>query len=996
MNLKGKLNVTNTLKASTTIPKVVNTGGASEWSEIKHKPFETIGLGLTTTVNGELQEAVPVYAETEVIPASERGPGLYFTENDFTFTEDTALEVYFSAPNGFVLHPDEIDGVFTDNASYGFTVKMKDGTVYDGLWAAVDNGEGAYYKYGGWWWYVDDDNASTNDWYEMGIKEEGNDTYHIITRLTQYGALHQNIIFADYDSETGTWISRVDSICLYQVKDRAGYETIEEICADNHLTYSTLTIPEKENIIYHKLPQEYYEAISTAEDMDDWNPNHTIAVKDNGQIKIAGIEGTGDIFISNRFDSFGNPVVTVHADIPDKYISDYVGLPLINRAVALFTSKGNHRYFISKSKIEEKIAGLSEYNNCYILIKCATSNNYQDTSNKLWYAKLNWTNYADASTYTFEGIEGLCSYEYATYNDETGFWFTPRIEDMQLRQVYFYENTGVKQDINAWFIPKDNNTIKVNNQGQLYADVQGGAGSWNDLSNKPFSTVDTTSGLVIYDDTLMIDTLDTIATINYVDQQRDGITNSLSTVAYSGDYEDLINKPTIPAATSVTVTQTLSSGTEIGKIDVDGLTTTLYAPSGSSVTIDNKSIIKNQNDELQEAVPVYSSYESHTYNCFNNWGTLTTYNGEDTSDCAQYIYTTTHANTSKEWKFIINYDYDGNTYQMEGHVNSNTINSMWNQNINIDSNSGPLGSSFRALAVITQGSGSSQLWGCRLQLSGTFPSAINFIVFPEVPYDNTYTASTNVTEETVYKLPTKYTNVKFEGIYSGSYYPVLYEDSTNTIRGVRIGAGTNMSISKNGIWGDSDSQLLTINCNLKPSPIGGLLPTNQGSYGIGTTDVTIDSTHFKVQLNGWSNFYNSWGSGNYYLTFNYCTGNYGDQTYSITGGINCGATVDAVTLDGFEAIVDSVSYDSGTGKLEIYFKENYKHNGSVYIYKTGSAARDIQRVNSYWLPLDNSTIVRDTTNGNIKTVIPACPTTTDGTYTLQATVSNGVVTYSWI
>lgn len=537
------------------------------------------------------------------------------------------------------------------------------------------------------------------------------------------------------------------------------------------------------------------------------------------------------------------------------------------------------------------------------------------------------------------------------------------------------------------YIPIDNETIGTSS-GKLKANIPTNVSSFTNDAGYI-----TSSDLPQPDGTTIIDNNGVWSAVGGSGGSDVTVTQILSSGTAIADIDVDGTTTTLyaPTPTVVGITNTLSTGTAIGDLEIDGITTTLYAPAGSSVAIDNKSIVKNANDELEEAVPVYSSYEQHTYNCFNNWGTLTTYNGEDISDCAQYIYTTTHANTAKEWKFIINYDYNGSTYQMEGHVNQNTINSMWNTNINIDSNPGPVGSSFKALAVIVQGT----TYGCRLQITGTLPSAINFIVFPEVPYDSTYTASTNVTEETVYKLPTKYTNVKFDSIYSGSYYPVLFEDSTNTIRGVRIGPGSNMSISKSNIWGDSDSQLLSINCNLKPSPIGGLLPTNQGSYGIGTTDVTIDSTHFKLQLLGWSNFYNSWGSGNYYLTFNYCTGNYGDQTYSITGGINCGATVDAVTLDGFEAIVDSVSYDSGTNRLEIYFKEYYRHNGGVYIYKTGSAAREIQRVNSYWLPLDNSTIIRDTTNGNIKTAIPA-PPTTDGTYTLQATVSSGVVTYSWI
>lgn len=122
----------------------------------------------------------------------------------------------------------------------------------------------------------------------------------------------------------------------------------------------------------------------------------------------------------------------------------------------------------------------------------------------------------------------------------------------------------------------------------------------------------------------------------------DDLTNkpSLATVATTGDYDDLIDKPTIPTVnngtltiqkngssvgtftanqsgnstanitvptavsdltndsgfTSVSVTQTLSSGTKIGDITVDGTTTDLYAPSGGSggvsdVLVDNVSVV---------------------------------------------------------------------------------------------------------------------------------------------------------------------------------------------------------------------------------------------------------------------------------------------------------------------------------------------------------------------------------------------------------------------
>ena len=55
---------------------------------------------------------------------------------------------------------------------------------------------------------------------------------------------------------------------------------------------------------------------------------------------------------------------------------------------------------------------------------------------------------------------------------------------------------------------------------------------------------------------------------------------TFATVATSGSYNDLSNKPTIPAA--VSVTQKLTSGTEIGSVTIGSTTTKLYAPTATS------------------------------------------------------------------------------------------------------------------------------------------------------------------------------------------------------------------------------------------------------------------------------------------------------------------------------------------------------------------------------------------------------------------------------
>ena len=126
---------------------------------------------------------------------------------------------------------------------------------------------------------------------------------------------------------------------------------------------------------------------------------------------------------------------------------------------------------------------------------------------------------------------------------------------------------------------------------------EGGASSWNEISGKPFETI-SHSDFGVEDGELQINkssVLDGYATEQYVDTAIAGITTTVdwddiedkptfATVATSGDYNDLDNLPTIPQPTSITVTQTLSTGTAIADIEVDGVTTTLYAPTGGGST----------------------------------------------------------------------------------------------------------------------------------------------------------------------------------------------------------------------------------------------------------------------------------------------------------------------------------------------------------------------------------------------------------------------------
>ena len=154
----------------------------------------------------------------------------------------------------------------------------------------------------------------------------------------------------------------------------------------------------------------------------------------------------------------------------------------------------------------------------------------------------------------------------------------------------------------AEYIPIDNNTIQVDYEGRLYANVpssgvqsvwyndyQSGAGTQiGDLyvDGNPYGvyapTVPTDVSAFNNDSGYITDTALTpyitstdlsTALTPYAES------SSLATVATSGDYSDLLNAPTIPV---ISATSTLATGTQIGEIEIDGATTTFYAPASAS------------------------------------------------------------------------------------------------------------------------------------------------------------------------------------------------------------------------------------------------------------------------------------------------------------------------------------------------------------------------------------------------------------------------------
>ena len=442
---------------------------------------------------------------------------------------------------------------------------------------------------------------------------------------------------------------------------------------------------------------------------------------------------------------------------------------------------------------------------------------------------------------------------------------------------------------------------------------------------------------------------------------------------------------------------------------------------GGSVDIDNKSIIKNQDDELQEAVPIYNEVVSTDVGdeglLINNYR----YNG--TSDGDFYLDT-----NENQLTFISEASSSNDYYKVMMAGENGWIIANWRNTYSVTYNcviedassyfTNKIGQQFQCYYRYQQDTNlfpNGNHYGVKFHIYSpnidtNYSQWINMSIYPtEAGITAGDTLETQaetlglawgqgrrvVTE--YHKLPNEYLNLKSDEAISYNYYPMLYTDANEDIRAKRLGPGTNISFG--GINLSDGTQGYQINCTLQPSPIGGNYYQN-GSYGFSGNLINIDSTHWYSHISPWSGFFNNsgWGPGDYIYETGYVGGNYGvSNPFKMTGFIHVGTTIDDVSIEGFETIIDHVSYNSSQDRLEFYFKEGirpYNPYASIYKY-IGNVYKDIQRVNSIWLPLDNSTIIRDTTNGNIKTAIPA-PPTTDGNYTLAVTVTNGEPTYSWV
>jgi hypothetical protein len=112
----------------------------------------------------------------------------------------------------------------------------------------------------------------------------------------------------------------------------------------------------------------------------------------------------------------------------------------------------------------------------------------------------------------------------------------------------------------------------------------------------------------------------------------DGVTTSevtLATVATSGDYDDLSNKPTIPTVNNATLTIT-QGGTSKGTFTANASSNvTIALDSGGTVDVDNSTITLNSSDEIQTV----AVKDNRSGNAIKTWtGTKAQYDAIVTKD----------------------------------------------------------------------------------------------------------------------------------------------------------------------------------------------------------------------------------------------------------------------------------------------------------------------------------------------------------------------------
>lgn len=465
----------------------------------------------------------------------------------------------------------------------------------------------------------------------------------------------------------------------------------------------------------------------------------------------------------------------------------------------------------------------------------------------------------------------------------------------------------------------------------------------------------------------------------------------------------------VDSGSNVSVNQILSSGTAIADITVDGATTTLYAPSGGSVNIDNKSLVE-VSGVIQEAVPLYNETTSIT-TTYGPGLYFDTFNYPAGNDLDCFLYTNGND---------ITLDTSTTAYDIVLSIDGTLDTGTWNAGYSASPPSYYGG--YGSLSMNTFGGGFELYWsyeelqggeyGYRVHvyLGGAYIQTGNvdfLMIIPQDPNDtlevqlstlglsNMWKTHTNTVTETIYhKLPSEYYDkVKCKDDELRSAVRVV----DGELRAAVISAGDNLHMM--ATTDDDGYPYMVLSADKPIQDAGGCLIN--GSYETGFWNVggeTYATNKQRLYTDDFFGIFDAWGVGDYIFNEKYCLLPNSTSGLSIKGILHLGdvrTDPTDISIEGWESILDDFYWDSTNNRWNMDFKEGISPRGmdGLYLY-TMNEDYGKQNINAFYIPVDNNTI-KTNSDGQLETAIPA-PPAVNGTYTLQAVVSNGTITYSWI
>ena len=484
------------------------------------------------------------------------------------------------------------------------------------------------------------------------------------------------------------------------------------------------------------------------------------------------------------------------------------------------------------------------------------------------------------------------------------------------------------------------------------------SGSYNDLSNTPTIPTVPSNVSAFNNDAGYITAT---ALTPYVE------TSSLATVATTGDYNDLSNTPTIPVAdgttiidnngvwsavggggSAVSITNTLGSGTAIGDLDIDGITTTIYAPSIPT----NVSAFTNDAGYITDTAltPYITSTELSTaltpYVESSNLATVATsgsYSDLSNTPNIPSIAVAASLTTGVEVGTIT---LDGTTTTF--YAPTPTVVAITNTL-----------STGTAIADIDIDGVTTTLYAPSSGSSVTIDNAslidVGGVIQEAVPI---YTENASIT--TTHNSVDTFTSSSYQD--AGGYH--VYYDSQSPYAqylyttAISASVPYTVTISRDVpvAGGGTETHISNETITLRQSSSAGHT-IYSGEFTTVPGNPFYDDGIFGLQFQDGSFV----SSGSYFRVNEYVN-----------------ALADAATINW--VVFEEIPYNS-------------TYSSSDVDITTGQTI--VHKLPSQYLDIDEDTLAVDG-NGKLTTVIPPCPTTTDGTFTLQATVQNGVITYLWI